>query len=132
MRDEDNRDSALVSEGAKQVQHLRLIDQVKSAGGFVGNQQLGLMQQCKRHEYPLSESNTELPWIAAQKLVIRRDAKKLEIRESCRAPVAVPAVSAPHFLKLGAEPQCRIQRGNCALRHESNSSPTNRTPFSFV
>src|SRR5579859_7412231 len=53
MRNIENTDSEFGAEAREQLQNLRLSNQVERAGGFIGNQQRGTMQDRHRNQHAL-------------------------------------------------------------------------------
>ena len=107
-------------EPRKQFQDFGLGHRIESAGGLIGNQQRGTVQNGHGNQQPLCLSHAQLRRITAQKRFFRRQADAVQqIQKMALTAVRAPLVGMcqPGFVQQRAQAQCGIERSSRALRH---------------
>ena len=78
MRDQDNRKPEGLLSFAEKVKNLLLDSDIKGGGGFVGDQDFGLGDECHCYHYPLTHAARKLMWIGVDTFGSLGDSNFLE------------------------------------------------------
>ncbi len=135
VRDIEDAHAKFAVEASEETEDFGLGDGVERAGGFIGDEESGTVEDGHGNDDALGLADAKLRGAAAEKVVVVGEAHAGECRaDGCAALIAgAGGVSAPGLGELGADTQSGIEGGQRTLQNDADFAAAERAhlPFGF-